>query len=120
MKLLPPLRFRFHPDDQAEYGDGWTVYDEAALLRIPARDLVEIERQIGMAVLSMMNRARANFTDGNQAAMWVARRLAGDERPFAEFQPLVLLAEWEKVPEESGDADPPASTSSPSPQTSVE
>ncbi|HEY9418157.1 MAG TPA: hypothetical protein VIQ30_25640 [Pseudonocardia sp.] len=113
MKLLPPIRFRFAEDDQAEYGDGWTVYDESALLRVPARELVEIERQIGMGVLTMMRRARQNFTDANLAAMWVSRRLAGDERAFAEFQPLVMLANWEPV--DGGDADPPAPTSSPAP-----
>ena len=115
MRLLPPVRFQFCDDDRAEYGDGWTVYDESALLRIPARELIEIERQIGMGVLTMMQRARANFTDGNQAAMWVARRLAGDERPFADFQPLVLLSEWEQAP--AGDAVPPEPTSSPSQAT---
>ncbi|HEY9416723.1 MAG TPA: hypothetical protein VIQ30_18365 [Pseudonocardia sp.] len=115
MRLIPPLRFRFAEDDRAEYGDGWTVYDESALLRIPARELVEIERQIGMGVLTMMQRARQNFTDGNQAAMWVARRLAGDERTFAEFQPLVLLTEWEQAP--AGDAVPPELPSSPSQAT---
>ena len=127
MRLLPPLRFRFAEDDRAQYGSDWYVYDEAALLRIPARELVEIERTIGMGVLTMIGRARANFTDGNLAAMWVARRLAGlrVERggkqvpePFDEFQPLVLLAEWEKAP--ADDADPPASTSSSSPQNSAE
>lgn len=114
MRLLPPIRFQFCADDRAEYGDGWTVYDESTLLRIPARELVDIERQIGMPVLVMMQRARQNYTDANQAAMWVARRAAGDQRPFAEFQPLVLLADWEPVPD-AGDVDPPAPNSSPSP-----
>jgi hypothetical protein len=59
----------------------------------------------------MLSRARANYTDGNQAAMWVARRIAGDTRPFADFQPLVLVAEWAVV---ASDVDPPAQTPSPS------
>ncbi|MGW9196051.1 hypothetical protein [Micromonospora chersina] len=114
MRLLPPIRFRLAEDDHAEYGDQWTVYDESALLRIPARELIDIERQIGMGVLTMMQRARQNFTDGNLAAMWVSRRLDGDVRPFVEFQPLVMLADWEPVPD-AGDADPLAQTSSPAP-----
>ena len=123
MRLLPPIRFQFCADDRAEYGDGWTVYDESALLRIPARELIDIERQIGMSVLTMLQRARANYTDANLAAMWVSRYRAGVRvdkggkqvpEPFAEFQPLVLLADWEPVPD-AGDVDPPAPNSSPPP-----
>ena len=113
MRLLPPVRFRVCDDDREKYGADWYVYDESALLRIPARDLIDIERQIGMSVLTMLKRARANYTDANLATMWVARRLSGVNEPFAEFQPLVLLADWEQVP--SGDVDPPEQTSSPAP-----
>lgn len=115
MRLAPPMRFRLHADDWPAYGDGWTVYDESALVRVPAAELVEIERQIGMSVLTMLHRARANFVDANLAAMWVARRLAGDKRPYAEWQPLVLLAEWEQAG--AGDVDPPDQSSSPPPST---
>jgi len=115
MKLLPPLRFRFAEDDRETYGDGWTVYDESAIARLPARELIEIERQIGMSVATMIVRARANMTDANLAAMWLSCRLAGSDRPFAGFEPLVLLTEWEPVL--AADADPPALDSSTSPST---
>lgn len=107
------MRFRFCEDDRERYGDGWTVYDEAALLRIPARELVDIEREIGMSIVAMFNRNRQGYTDGTLAAAWVARRLAGVVESFDEFAPLVLLIEWEPVP--AADADPPDQTSSPSP-----
>ena len=122
MKLWPPLRFRFHEDDRERYGDDWYVYDEAALLRIPAPELVEIEQTVGMSVPTMLMRARQNFTDANLAATWVARRLAGVKEPFAKYQPLVLLIDWEKVPRPKpagkaagDDANPPERTSSTSP-----
>lgn len=113
MRLLPPVRFRLAEDDHERYGSDWYVHDESAVLRIPARELIEIERQVGMTVLAMLNRSRLDFADGNLAVMWVARRLAGVVEPFDEFAPLVVLAEWERLP--AADVDPPASTPSSSP-----
>ena len=120
MKLLPPMRFRFHEDDRERYGSDWWVYDEAALVRVPARQLVEIEEQIGMGVRDMLLGVRTNLTLANLASMWVARRLAGHlvkrgdqmvAEPFEGFEPLVWLADWEPVPA-TDDVDPPASASS--------
>ncbi|MET7949216.1 hypothetical protein [Micromonospora sp. NPDC005324] len=117
MKLLPPMRFRFCEDDHERYGSAWWVYDEAALVRVPASTLVEIEQQIGMGLRGMMRGVRADFTAANLASMWVARRLAGVDEPFDGFEPLVLLADWEPVPA-TDDVDPPASASStPPPST---
>ena len=113
MQLLPPMRFRPCADDQAQYGGGWTVYDESALTRLPARELVEIEQQIGMSLLAMLRRHRDGYVDGALAATWVARRLSGVDEPYADYQPLVLLMDWEPLP--AGDVDPPAQTSSTSP-----
>ncbi|WP_330438821.1 hypothetical protein OHB44_28020 [Micromonospora sp. NBC_00821] len=113
MKLLPPMRFRFHEDDHERYGSDWWVYDEAALVRVPARQLVEIEQQIGMGVRDMCLGVRTNLTFANLASMWVVRKLAGVDEDFASFEPLVWLADWEPAP--ATDVDPPASTSSTSP-----
>ncbi|MEU4589993.1 hypothetical protein [Micromonospora aurantiaca (nom. illeg.)] len=116
MILAPPLRFRFHPDDHAEYGDAWTTYDEAALVRLPARELADIEREIGMSVRSMIGRSRQGFANADLAQTWVARRLADpDVRPFAEWNPMVLLVDWEELPAPAGDVDPPEPPSSPAP-----
>lgn len=113
MRLLPPVRFRLAEDDHEQYGSDWYVHDESAVMRIPARDLIEIERQVGMTLLTMLNRSRQDFADGNLGAMWVARRLAGVDETFDEFTPLVMLAEWERLP--AGDVNPPAQPPSPSP-----
>lgn len=109
---LPPMRFRFtEPDDVAKYGGDWTAYDEAQLLRVPARQLIEIEKTIGMSLAWMINRSHLDYTDATLAAMWVSRRLAGADDDFATFEPLVLLADWEAV-RSGDDADPPAPASS--------
>lgn len=118
MKLMPPMRFRFLDEgDRERYGDGWWVHDEAALVRVPARQLIDVERQIGMSLRDMFNRTRLDYTDGTLAAMWLARRLGGVDELFDDFEPLVMLAEWEPVPA-ADDVDPPAPTSTPSPETS--
>lgn len=113
MRLLPAMRFRPAEPDRERYGDGWTTYDEAALTRQPARELIAIEREIGMPILDMLTRARQGHVDATLAATWVARRLAGAVEPYDQYDPLVLLMEWEQVTE-AGDVDPPAPTSSPS------
>lgn len=117
MRLLSPMRFRLHEDDHERYGADWYVYDESALVRLPARELIAIEAEIGMSVLGMVDAARrpdaAGFTAATLAAMWVARRLSGVDERIADFAPMVLLAEWEPV--SAGDADPPDQTPSTSP-----
>lgn len=115
MRLLPPLRVRLAPEDHDRYGADWWPYDEAALLRLPARELVDIEREIGMSLSRVLDRFRGGYTDGNLAALWLARRAAGIDEDFADFAPLALLAEWERPA--ADDVDPPAPTSSTSPET---
>lgn len=112
MRLLPPVRFRFCEDDRERYGSDWTVYDESALVRVPAGELAEMERQIGMSIPTMLARSRAGYTDATRASTWVARRLDGISEPYEAYEPLVLLMEWEAVPA-AADVDPPDPTSSP-------
>lgn len=111
---LPPARVRLHEDDHAQYGGDWYRYDEAAISRLPVRELIAIEAEIGMAVVGMMAQARVidgpGWTAATLAQIWVARRLSGVVEAFADFAPLVLLARWESAP--AGDADPPDQTSS--------
>lgn len=112
------LRFRFHPDDHQRYGDGWTVFDQRALGRLPVAELVEIEQTIGMSVRVLLDRLASDYADAHLAATWLARRMAGVTEDFADFNPLVLLVDWEPVP--AGDADPPepaADSTSSTPET---
>lgn len=118
MRALSPLRFQFSEGDRERYGDGWHVYDEAALTRLPAGDVVDLEKALkaglGCNLPEALNAIRRGDTTGDLIAMYITRWLAGERAPLAEFNPLVLLVEWEpgEEPAEAGDADPPASTSS--------
>lgn len=117
MQLLPPLRFRLHEDDHEQYGADWYLYDEAAIMRLPVGELRDIERAVGMSLIEVMNRGRQGFVDGTLAQMWVARHLAGVVEPFADFAPLVMLADWEPIRRRAAvDADPPEASGPSSPQ----
>ncbi|HEX6968602.1 MAG TPA: hypothetical protein VF174_07320 [Micromonosporaceae bacterium] len=117
MRLLPPIRLRLGEPDWERYGDQWWTFDEADLTRMPARQLVEIERELkgalGLTILGAMASYRAGEITGTLALLWLARRMSGVVEPLAEFEPLVMLADAELL--DGGDADPPASTSSASP-----
>lgn len=119
MRLLPTVRLRLGEPDWERYGDQWWTYDEAALVRLPVQELIAIEgelrRELGLTLQGAMLGYRQGAIDGTLALLWVARRLGGVTEPLAEFAPLVMLAEAE-VPG-SGDVDPPASPSSPSPES---
>lgn len=103
--LLGPLRVRFtQPEDIAIYGDGWFVYSERDITRKPARELVEIEQQIGVPLIDAMNDLRRSSVFGDLVGAWIAVRehdpkLAGE---FEDFSPLIMFAEWEEVPKDEG------------------
>jgi hypothetical protein len=96
-KAWDPLEFCFtDPDDVARYGDRWFTYSEPDLIRRSARELIELEAELGMPLVDVMNGARMRSVLGNLAAAWLGVRdfdpkLAG---PFDEFTPLVMLINW--------------------------
>ncbi|MEO3923014.1 hypothetical protein ABGB07_03910 [Micromonosporaceae bacterium B7E4] len=107
------MRFQLHPDDHERYGDGSWLYDEAALVRLPIKELVQIESSVG-PLTNVMHRLRLDYTDARLAVVWIARRQAGIVESFDSFEPLISLATV-SAPEE--DADPPAPGSDSSPST---
>ncbi len=119
---LIKLQFRFtEPADVQTYGDRWWVYDEAAIVRRPARELVKLEVEIGMALPAVINQMRDDLVMGTLAGTWLAIRLADPDiaGPFDVYSPVVLLTEWSKVPEpdepkaDLDPLDPTPETSSP-------
>lgn len=110
MFVLAPLRVRLtDPADVERYGDRWWVFDEAAVLRLPTDELIAIERQIYPTRLkAALDDNRVEGILGELIALWIAMRIAADpDHPapkFADFKPLIALAEWERVPD--GEVDP--------------
>ncbi|HEY9417119.1 MAG TPA: hypothetical protein VIQ30_20365 [Pseudonocardia sp.] len=119
---LPAVRFRFCEEDRETYGDDWWTFDEAALAKLRAKELVAIDdalrEGLGLNVTTALLSYMRGETRGSLAVMWLARRLAGITEPLDGFDPLVMLADTELV--KAADADPPASTSSPLPENSAE
>jgi hypothetical protein len=103
---MPSLRFRFtEPDDVAKYGGDWTVYDEDALLRLPTGRLIGFEKATGMSIARMIVLLRDDYVEAKRAATWIARHLAGAPEPFADYDPLVMLIEFGRVPEAEAEVD---------------
>lgn len=118
------LRFRFTAEqDIAQYGDGWWVWDEAELTRLPGRDLAALEEAVDMPLWRLRNELHKGATMATMAAMWIAMHRAGHPVGWEQFNPAVLLATWEVVPAaplESGEDPAPAADSSTTPPPSPE
>lgn len=114
LKALDPFEFRFtDPGDQKKYGKRWYSYDEGAILRLPARDLIAIETDLDMSIPMMMNGFRRSSVLGDTAAAWYGVRavdpnLAGD---FDEFNPIWSALEWRLAPKDQPDEAEPAGSS---------
>lgn len=96
-EVWPPLEFRFtEPVDVELYGADWYVYSEADLIRKPARELVELEGQVGMPIVDVMNGARMRTVLGNLAAVWIGVRATAPDlaADFDDFSPLIMLVDW--------------------------
>lgn len=116
-QILRPQRFRF--TDEADiklYGDRWYVYDEAAIVRLPARDLIKLETALGMRLPTVMNGVRGDTALGALGASWLAVHLVDPDAAgkFEDYSPLIMFTEWEQVPaeEDGGPLDLPTSSDS--------
>lgn len=92
-----PMEFQFtDPEDVKIYGDRWYPYDEATLVRRPARELIELEADLGIPLVDVMNGLRVSAAMGVLGAAWIGVRgvdekLAGE---FDDFNPLALTITW--------------------------
>lgn len=112
IKSLPTdllrLEFRFTTDeDKAAHGEGWHAYDEAALIRQPARSLVQLEGEIGLPLVDVMNGVRENSVIGDTCAAWLALRAGGAAVAFRDFSPAIMLTEWRLMEDGPGKASTP-------------
>jgi hypothetical protein len=120
-KALPAIRFRFgDAEDITKYGDRWFIFNEGAILRRPARDLIQIENELGLPLVNAFNGFRASTTLGDMCAAWIAVRdvdvkLAGS---FDDFNPIIMMIEWEEAPTEGKDETETPATPEPEDSTS--
>ncbi|BCJ45313.1 hypothetical protein GCM10010168_85820 [Actinoplanes ianthinogenes] len=101
MRDLKRFRFRFLDEaDKAKCGDGWFIWDEAAIVRTPARDLVRLEMEIGVPMTAVFDGCRRDTAGGNLAATWLGVRAADPALAgrFDDWTPLVMLVDWELAP----------------------
>jgi hypothetical protein len=86
---------------------------ERELAALPAREVIALEEEIGQPLVTVMTGVRRDAAAADLAACWLAVRradpaLAG---PFAEFNPAVVLVEWDGASEdELGKAEPAGSS----------
>jgi hypothetical protein len=118
-RAMGPVEFRFtDPEDVEKYGADWYRTGEEDLIRMRARDLIELETDLGMSIIDAMNGMRMRTTIGELVFAWLGVRakdeeLAGD---FDDFNPLTLLITWRpavdegKAPEAEATPQPPADT----------
>lgn len=112
VSVIAPVQIRFlDPADVAAYGDGWHLYDEAALVRLPARQLVALEQACGYSVRTMMAELRRHTVMGDLLVAWCALyledpALAGN---FEDFTPLTFAIEWRRAEfDDLGKGDAPS------------
>jgi hypothetical protein len=95
------FRFRFTADDDVKaYGEDWITYDETELMRRPARELMLWEGAMGVPLADIMNNFRSDSVVGDTCAAWLALKMRGDDVAFSNFNPAIMLAEWEEAPED--------------------
>ena len=96
-RALKPVWFRFtSADDQGKYGEGWFRYSEAEIISAPARDLIALERELGMTIHAMMNNFRSDSTLGDLAVSWLGVRSVDPARAgeFDSFNPMTNMIDW--------------------------
>lgn len=126
-EALGPVMFRFTDEQDVKlYGSRWYRHDESELIRMRARDLIELEAQLGIPVVDVMNGCRMHTTLGDLAASWLGVRAYDPELagPFEKFNPLTLAISWQNPDDvdpaevDEGKAEGPE-TDSASPMTSA-
>lgn len=120
--LLKPIRFRFGDEaDAKQFGDGWHLYDEAQIVRLPARELAKLEIELGMAILDVFHGMRRESVLGYLGGSWLALRLEDPDLAgsFDDYTPVAILIEWERRPavkpaeDVAGPLEPVTSSDSP-------
>src|SRR5688500_1504884 len=97
--LMAPVRFRFtEPDDVKAYGDNWYVYDESRIVRLPARELIKLETEVGQPMANVLEGFREDAVSGRLPATWIAVHLQDPSiaGPYRDYSPVVMLLDFDK------------------------
>lgn len=119
--LMKPYRFRFtEPDDVKQFGEDWFVYDEARIVRLPARQLARYEAQLGTPIVAVVDGFRDDTVLGRLAATWLALHMHDPDLagPYDAYSPVVLLMRFEPVPDDEVPAESREAASDPLEPTS--
>jgi hypothetical protein len=119
-----PSRWKFtDAEDVAAYGDRWWTWDEPALTRLRARQLIEIERR------SACRWSTSSRSSARWGRRWVRWPPCGSRCTWpvttvawADFNPFVFATVWGAVPEaplDSGEGSDAGIPSSPEPTDGV-
>lgn len=111
------IRFRLSDKDRERYGgDEWVVFDDSQLADLGYDRLAELERDIkrhedsSIMRIAVVEWPRLSML-GFRGLSWIARQLAGFEKPaWTDFKPDVLGMNFNVLA--GDDADPPAGGSS--------
>lgn len=115
LSRIVKTRLRMCPADRDAYGGPeWVVFDPDALAELPGSKLEEIETTTGFRIAWFWIPSLRISARGQRAALWVARKMAGLVDEWDQFDPRILLADAEPVPDQptaagpGDDEDPPA------------
>lgn len=111
--ITMPIKFKLGEADEAKYpsvGDGWYVYDAPKLRAMTNKELILLEEHLaGHAIIDLERAFLQRRMIGLFGVMYIARRLAGVNERWENFDPLVMEVLWETLGDldaESADADP--------------
>lgn len=105
--------------DRERYGGPeWLNLEPDGLLDVPASQLAEWEREIGLSVMQIINDDRLS-AHAVRGATWIALRMAKVDLPYADFDPLTLKARLLAHPPTTDAGKEPSPDGQPSPDFSA-
>ncbi|HET8641202.1 MAG TPA: hypothetical protein VFM37_04655 [Pseudonocardiaceae bacterium] len=123
---MDPFAFRLAEQDATRFERGGDefLFDPDPLVRdLTAGQLEAIEAELPdtySLVLMLAELYQSQSARAMRTAMWVARRAAGVEEPYASFDPVVLRARMDRRPRAvAGDPPVPGSSTSSGPDESA-
>lgn len=108
------IRFRLGKADAEKYPDGgeWFTFDLDALMDMPSSELEKLEAAMdGYSFGSLLLEYRDKTARSVRTSFWIARRLAGVNEKFANFDPRIWQADVEHVDAEPAEGSDPLESS---------